>query len=170
MRLTPYRPKTSEAPGSESKDISYCQCSSGTLTTSVLMMITTENQCGYTSLPGLTTTKAPPSLPVTTSSSNPFPYTFTYDQGGIVACQTTTHLQSENSLLTYCAGNRKTLSAAPPPPATTAASATPTTQPLTCSFCDNDFIAWTFKISGSLVPSGLPDLEHQMSGCGAITE
>jgi hypothetical protein len=157
--------QTSQDSDSEGKDNSYCQCSSGTLTTTLLMMITTNNPCGYTSLPGPATTTAPPP-PVTTPPSNPFPYTFTYDQGGVVACQTVSYLQLGSKEVTYCVGDRKTLSA-PPPPATTASAAP--TQPLTCTFCDDDFVAWTFKISGSIMPLGLPDLEHQMSGCGALT-
>jgi hypothetical protein len=119
-----------------------------------------------TSLPTPTINTALPPPP-TSGPSNPFPYTFTYFLGGIVACNTVSYLEEDGKAVSYCAGARTTISAVPAPtPATT--TSPPTPAPITCSFCDAGF-AWNFFINGSGSGNGLPDLEHQLEGCGALT-
>lgn len=140
---------------------SYCECSSSALTTTLPMMTSTNNPCGYTSLPSPKSTTEPPP-PLTSSPSNPFPYTFTYPYAGIIACNTVSYLLEDGTSIDYCAGARTTISAAPTP------SPAPTNSPITCSFCDDGFF-WAFTIFGSGSGNGLPDLQHQLDGCGALT-
>jgi hypothetical protein len=151
----------SQDPDAGANGKSYCECSSSALTTMLPMMTSTNNPCGYTSLPTPKfTTALPP--PQTSGPSNPFPYTFTYPLGGILGCNTVSYHLVGGTSIGYCAGACTTIIAAPTP------SPAPTNSPITCSFCDAGF-GWTFTISGSGRGNGLPDLQHQLDGCGALT-
>src|SRR6266516_7611490 len=81
---------------------SHCDCSSGSLVTTLPMMTSTDKPCGYVSLPSPTPTSAP--LPLTTAPPSPFPYTFTDSLGDIIACASASFVRVGGKSISHCGG------------------------------------------------------------------
>ena len=91
-----------------------CQCSSGSYTTHLPYLTSTDDICGYTSYPAPPITTTPP--PSITDSGDSSPYTQTDPVGNVVVCESS--ILSKVAVYTgvtatLCAGSSTTISTAP---------------------------------------------------------